>query len=208
MEYKDIFDISLSINENIILYPGDAEVSYHPICTIEKSGCNMTKITFGSHTGTHIDAPYHFLENGITIDQIPLNTFIGKCQVIFVEKDIISKEEIQKKINPGIKRIIFKTKNSTLWNIDNFSKKFTHLTLSGAEYLIENNIILVGIDYVSIEQFGTPDFAVHKKLFSKNIPILEGLNLTNIDPGEYYLIALPLKLENLDGSPVRAVLLK
>ncbi len=208
MEFKKIFDISLPINKDIILYPGDAKVEYLPICTIEKSGCNMTKITFGSHTGTHIDAPSHFLSNGTTIDKIPLTTFIGKAQVIFIEEQEITRQDIQKNLNPNIKRVIFKTQNSHLWDLKKFSKKYTYLTEDGADFLIENQILLVGIDYVSIERFGTPDFSVHKRLLSKDIPILEGLNLKDVEPGEYFLIATPLKFENLDGSPVRALLLK
>ena len=208
MKERKVIDISVPIREDMVIYPGDVEFSRSPICTIDRSGCNMTKLILGTHTGTHIDAPLHFLKDGESIDEIPLDVFIGMAQVIEIERDEIGAEEIEKKIISGTRRIIFKTKNSHLWEVNKFSKKYVHLTEDGARFLIEKRIKLVGIDYISIERFGTPTFSVHKMLFSNKIPILEGLNLKDVKPGIYLLIALPLKLERLDGSPVRAVLVE
>ncbi len=202
-----IIDISLPIEEGIITYPGDAQFSKTAICTIERSGCNMTKLILGTHTGTHIDAPLHFLKDGDAIDQIPLSHFIGQAQVIEVDEQEINSTVIKKQLKDGIERVLFKTRNSELYKTKAFSKNYTYLTEDGAIFLTEAGIKLVGIDYISIERFGTPDFKVHKILFQKNICILEGINLSAVAAGIYTLIALPLRLKGLDGSPVRAVLI-
>ncbi len=203
-----IIDISLPIEEEMVTYPGDAHFSKTPICTIERSGCNMTKMILGTHTGTHIDAPFHFLSEGATIDKVPLTHFIGKAQVIEVKEEEITKEIVEKDMIPEIEIILFKTKNSLLYKEKKFLREYVHLTEDAARYIAKRDIKLVGIDYISIEKFGTPDFIVHKILFQKNICILEGLNLADVSPGIYTLIALPLKLKGLDGSPVRAVLIQ
>ncbi len=203
-----IIDISIPIEEGMVKYPGDAEFSKTPICTIEKSGCNMMKLILGTHIGTHIDAPLHFLQDGLSIDKVPLFHFIGKAQVIEVDEKEITKDIIRKKMRSDIERILFKTKNSSLYKEKRFIKDYTYLTEDGARFLVKRRIRLVGIDYISIEKFGTPDFNVHKILFQANICILEGINLLDVEEGIYILIALPLRLKGLDGSPVRAVLIK
>jgi len=202
-----IIDISLPITEEIITDPGDVRFSKAPICTIERSGCNMTKLILGTHTATHIDAPFHFLKDGNSVDQIPLSHFIGKAQVIEVKSPEITGAIIEKELKDGIERVLFKTKNSELYKSKDFSKSYTHLTEDGAVFLVKAGIKLVGIDYVSIEKFGTPDFKVHKILFEANICVLEGIDLLSVNPGVYTLVALPLKFKGLDGSPVRAVLI-
>ncbi len=203
-----IIDITLSINENIPVYPGDAKFKATPICTIEKSGCNMQQLNLGTHTGTHIDAPLHFLANGSSIDEIPLEIFFGKSQVIEIDEPRITKTAIDKFFIDGINRVLFKTPNSYLLEDKEFHKEYVYLTEDGADFLINKNVKLVGIDYISIERFGTADFIVHKKLFSANMCILEGINLKEVDPGIYTLVAFPLPFEGLDGSPVRAVLIE
>ncbi len=202
-----IIDISLPIEEGMVTYPGDAQFSKTPVCTIERSGCNMTKLIFGTHTGTHIDAPFHFLKDGDPINQIPLSHFIGQAQVIEVNEQEINSIVIKKQLRDGVERVLFKTRNSELYKTKTFLKTYTYLTEDGAIFLTEVGIKLVGIDYISIEKFGTPDFKVHKILFQKNICILEGINLSHVAPGIYTLIALPLRFKGLDGSPVRAVLI-
>ncbi len=203
-----IIDISPYIEEGMIVYPGDAKFRTEPICTIERSGCNMTKLFLGTHTGSHIDAPFHFLPDGASVDKIPLSTFIGPAQVIEVKEKEITRKVIEERIDPDTERVLFKTENSYLLEKESFSKDYTYLTEDGARLLAEKGIKLVGIDYISIERFGTPDFSVHKILFKAGICILEGINLKDVRPGHYILVALPLKLKGLDGSPVRAVLIE
>lgn len=167
----------------------------------------MHKITLGTHTGSHIDAPLHFLEGGRAIDQYPLYRFMEPAQVVEVSGKEIGPEHIEG-LDPEARAVLFKTLNSSLMGIGAFCRDYTALTPEGAEVLIEKGIRLVGIDYVSIERFGTPDFLVHKRLLEEDVLILEGLNLKDVPPGLYLLLALPLRLKGMDGSPVRALLLE
>ncbi|MFN3533878.1 MAG: cyclase family protein [Desulfatiglandales bacterium] len=203
-----IIDISIPISSKMILYPGDTVPQFRPICTLGRSGCNMTELTISTHTGTHIDAPSHFLERGKSIDSIELERFIGEAQVLEVKGGEIDSRIIEREIKEGVRRILFKTTNSSFMENNTFSKRHAHLTMDGARAIVSKEILLVGIDYVTVERFGTPDFSVHKTLLCANIPILEGLNLASVEPGLYRLIALPLRFEGLDGSPVRAVLIR
>ena len=202
-----IIDISLPINNGTLVHPSEDFLKIEPSRSFEKDSVRTSKITVGSHTGTHIDAPSHFLEKGKTIDQINLDKCMGECQVIEVSEEVqtIEKEHIKGKINS--KRVLFKTKNSKLLN-QPYTKDITSLAVSGAEYLIERGVVLVGIDYTGIEASGSPGHPVHTKLLENEIVILEGLNLENVNPGIYQLTALPLNLKCLDGSPSRAVLIQ
>jgi arylformamidase len=202
-----IIDISLPIDSSTLVHPSEDFLNISPNRTFEKDGVRTSKITIGSHSGTHIDPPSHFQKNGKSADEIDLKKCMGDCQVVEIEKDIklIEKEHIDGKINS--KRVLFKTKNSKLLNKP-YTKSFTSLGISGAEYLIEKGVVLVGTDYIGIESSGSPGHPIHKKLLEKEIVIVEGLNLADVEPGNYELIVLPLKLKNLDGSPARAVLIK
>ncbi len=208
MTFRKVIDISPPLKEGMVTYPGDVEFEATPLCTIERSGCNMARLHLGTHTGSHIDAPLHFLAEGASIDEIPLERFIGPAQVIEIKGKEISSKEIGEGLEEGMKRVIFKTANSSLMEREEFSREYVYLTEEGAEFLVERGVELVGIDYLSIERFGTPSFSVHKRLFSAGICVLEGLNLKGVNPGRYLLVALPLRLVGLDGSPVRAVLIE
>lgn len=200
-----IIDISLSLYNGTLVHPSEEFLKIEPNRTFEKDGVRTSKLTFGSHTGTHIDAPSHFLEKGKTIAEINLDKCMGKCQVVEISEELqtIEKEHIDGKINSN--RVLFKTKNSKLLNKP-YTKDITSLSISAAEYLIEKNIVLVGIDYTGIEASGSPGHPVHTKLLEKEIVIVEGLNLEDVNAGNYELIVLPLRLKNLDGSPARAIL--
>lgn len=203
----EIIDISLPVTTCMLTYPGDTKPSFRPICEIERSGCNMTELLLSTHTGTHIDAPTHFLPNTPSIDELDLTIFLGMAQVVEVFGNTIDEETVEQRLGQGTQRVLFKTKNSDLLNENRFSKEHAHLTRGGAMALASKGVVLVGIDYITIERFGTPDFSVHKTLLKSGIPILEGINLSGVRPGYYTLVALPLKLKGLDGSPVRAVLI-
>lgn len=204
---KRIYDLSPSIGSPMPYYPGDEPYRTEPICTLERSGCNMHKITLGTHTGSHIDAPLHFLEDGKAIDQYPLFRFMEPAEVVEVKVREIGPEHLEG-LDPEARAVLFKTPNSSLMGVGAFCRDYTHLTPEGAQALIERGVRLVGIDYVSIERFGTPDFPVHKRLLEADVLILEGLNLKDVPPGLYLLLAFPLRLKGMDGSPVRALLLE
>ena len=173
---------------------------------------NVTRLNMGVHTGTHIDAPFHFEPNGRTIDQIPLDILIGPCRVFEMPEidGAIGPGDLEKLVFDNHIRVLFKTKNSNWWKNGEriFQEGFVHMHREGARYLIDRGIKLVGIDYLSIEQFASPDHATHHLLLSNNVVIIEGLNLSGISSGDYELIALPLKFEGADGSPARVVLRK
>jgi arylformamidase len=188
-------------------YPGDVVFRASPICTFERSGCNMHELHLGTHTGSHVDVPFHFLKDGKTVDQIPLYRFIEMVQVVEVKKSRISVEDLSL-LEEGVKGVLFKTKNSDYMEMEAFYKDYAYLTLEAAEWLIDRKIRLIGIDYVSIEEFGTPSFQVHKKLLEAEILLFEGLNLKDVPPGKYVFIGLPLRLKGMDGSPVRALLIE
>ena len=207
-----LYDVSLPISNNLPVWPGDSPVSLKMTSSMAKGDqCNVTSIEMGTHVGTHIDAPYHFLEDGATIDAIPIETFIGPCLVVELDaEDIIEKIDFQK-YNPGKhSRILIKTKNSELWanDVSSFDPKYVSLGIDAAQYLVEIKATLVGIDYLSIESFQCGICPVHRLLLENNITILEGLNLSGVKAGAYELICMPLKLQDCEGAPARVVLME
>jgi arylformamidase len=203
---KTIIDISLTLFPGSITYPNNPEVKFEALSTQSNV---ITKITFGSHSGTHIDAPFHAkIENGKTIDELNLDIFYGKARVLDflkVSEAIQVSDLEQKNIQKG-ERVLLKTSNSNRFEKEGFFPDFVYLTPEGAEYLASKEVLLVGIDSLSIKQKGNPDNAPHTNLLSKQIPILEGLNFSKVEEGEYTLSAFPLKFIGIDGSPVRAIL--
>ena len=173
---------------------------------------NLSQLKMGVHTGTHLDAPYHFVHDGKKIDEIPLDTFYGTCQVIQLgdEVDLITARELAKtKIDKKIPRILFKTRNSREWLQQNpvFNKDFVGISVDGAELLVEMGMKLVGLDYLSVAPFnsGKP---VHDVFLKAGLVLLEGADLSRIKPEKYVLICLPLKLDATEGSPTRAILVE
>ncbi|OHD70623.1 MAG: hypothetical protein A2W19_03495 [Spirochaetes bacterium RBG_16_49_21] len=205
-----IYDISLPISTSLPVWPGDPRVELERTSSIASGAdTNMTRIMMGAHTGTHIDAPYHFLENGKTVDAVSLEACIGPCLVVELESDaLIEKKELDGLDLGGCERILFKTKNSETGAHPGagFREHYAALGMSAAMYLAEKRMILVGMDYLSIEAFIAPGNPVHRILLSNEIVILEGLNLSTVNPGRYELICLPLKIVGADGAPARAVL--
>ncbi|MCK9391032.1 MAG: cyclase family protein [Syntrophales bacterium] len=205
-----LYDISLSISNDLPVWPGDPPVSLRMTKSILNGDqCNVTKMEMGVHAGTHIDSPYHFLSDGVTTDVIPIETFIGPCLVVEVDsKVLIEKKDLQKYDMNGYSRILIKTRNSGIWanNISYFDKNFVALGIDAAHYLIEMKTILVGIDFLSIESFHSEGSPVHKLLLRNSISILEGLNLSGVSVGAYELICMPLKLKGCEGAPARVLL--
>lgn len=205
MQFSKIIDISVPLNEQTVIYPNNPPVEIETIQSA--SGSTHSKITLGSHTGTHVDAPRHVFPDGKTLGEIPLESFIGGCRVIDCTNDdgSVSLATIDSKNIQKGERILLKTKNS-LEKFDYFNNNFIFLSSPAAEYLAQK-IVLVGIDYLSIKQKGSTDNTPHNAFLEKNIPIVEGLDLSKVEEGEYFLVVLPLKVD-IDGAPVRAVLLK
>ncbi len=202
-----IYDVSVPISPEMPVYPGDPNVKIELRESILKgSACNVSSISLGSHTGTHIDPPYHFIESGIKVDQIPLSLLVGKTHVVEVTSACIDKS-VLKEINlNNSMRLIFKTRNSYLWSTNRFVEDYVYLTPDAAEVLVEAGIKLVGIDYLSIEQYGSTTYQTHKTLLGNGVIIIEGLNLAEIEAGDYEMICLPLKIKDADGAPARVIL--
>lgn len=202
-----IYDISVPLSPDMHVYPGDPAVDIQQTSRLADGDvANVSFLRFGSHTGTHVDAPAHFIENGMTVDAIPLNLLIGRVHVVDVGSTVIDRESLTGVDLADDMRVIFKTRNSYVWGEPEFVRDFVYLTADAARYLVENGIKVVGIDYLSVEKynFDTPD--VHRTLLGSGAVIIEGLNLSDVEPGHYELICLPLKIEGGDGAPARVVL--
>lgn len=205
-----LIDISVPISAALAVWPGDPPVALERASSIDRGDeCNVTMIRMGAHTGTHLDAPLHFLADGPPVDSIPAGTLIGPCRVIeLAAHPLIERRDIERHDLGGQSRILFKTGNSLLWDEHpaEFRRDYVSLGLDAARYLVETGVRLVGIDYLSIESFEAPDHPVHRLLLRNNIAILEGINLAAAGPGDYELICLPLKIRGAEGAPARAFL--
>jgi len=204
-----IFDISIGIDENLPLWPGDPELRLQWAANIEQGDLvNLTELSMGIHTGTHIDAPLHFLPNGKPIDSLSLNVFVGEAQVVAIPQDVnlITVDILQDVCEIIAARILFKTKNSQLWETSKFQQDYVALEASAAQWLVDQGVQLVGIDYLSIAPFKDPA-PTHEILLSNDVVIIESLDLRLVKPGIYTLICLPLKLVGREAAPARAILL-
>lgn len=204
-----IYDISLPLHEKTVIYPGNVGLSVEAHHTMPEHATHLSKITMGSHTGTHVDAPSHAVMGAKTLDEIPLETFVGPCRVLNCTESVGSVgSEILKK--NGVKkgeRILVKTQNS-LRGFETFRDDYVYLDGAAADYLADLGITLFGIDYFSVKQRGSKDQRPHTSLLSKNTPIIEGLDLSQVPAGNYTLVCLPLKFIGLEAAPARVVLLK
>jgi arylformamidase len=209
---SEYIDVSLNVSPTMLTWPSDPGVEVLPHSRIaEGKSANVSDVHLGSHTGTHIDPPLHFIAEGTPIDLVSLDALIGSAVVAdmrHVERDIGHAELDALDLPPKVERILFKTRNSELWREESpaFPESYVALTADGADWMVENDIRLVGIDFLSIEHRGTPGHPTHMKLLGAGIVIVEGLNLLEVEPGNYHLTCLPLKLAGGDGGPSRAVL--
>ncbi|GAE37584.1 arylformamidase [Halalkalibacter akibai] len=203
-----IIDISQTLSNNTPVWPGDTPFSFKLNWTKEESGSvNVGTFTMSAHTGTHIDAPYHFSNDGSRVSQLPLNSYIGTALVVDVRStSSISLQTISDIEFNKIEMILFKT-NSWV-DQTKFPESITFLEAEIAPFLKANGIRLVGVDVPSVDPLDSKTLDAHHALHKNDIAILEGLVLTDVQPGCYELIALPLKIEGADGCPVRAVLIE
>jgi arylformamidase len=205
-----IYDISMPIRSGGIVYPGNPDIDITLQQAVAKgAGANVSAIRFGSHTGTHADASRHFFDDGQPVDQIPLDRLIGPAILVSFPDNVraIGAAELKAHDLRGRTRILLRTRNSALLSQKQFAPDYTYLAPDGAEYLVDKGVELVGIDYLSIEQFHSGHHRTHRTLLAKSVVILEGLDLSAPPPGEYQLICLPLRIEGCDGAPARAVLI-
>ncbi len=210
-----IYDISVRIHNDMHVWPSDPKVRIEEQRHDGKDGFHtirVTSIECGNHTGTHLDAPSHMIRHGATpgatLNEIPLERLVGPARVLELPGvSSIGRADLEGRLDGGIERVLLKTGNSEHWSDECFYTDFAALAADGAEYLVESGVQLVGIDYLSIESYGSIDHATHFVLLEQSVVILEGLNLEGVPAGDYQLIALPLKLDRTDGAPVRAILM-
>lgn len=210
-----IYDISLPIQYNMPVWPGDPPVKLEALSSIEKGDhSNVTQIKMSVHTGTHIDAPHHFIRSGDTVDQIPLRKMIGEVFVISIddEVDVISDRVLEshpdRHILDQATKILFRTRNSSIWysHPETFQTDYVGIDASGAALLAKINLDLIGVDYLSIATYHET-CEPHQILLSKEIVLLEGIDLFNIPTGFYDLFCLPLNIEGCEGAPARVILI-
>lgn len=204
------YDITVPIRSGMPIYEGDPGVNIEAWSSLAKgSSANVSFLHLGAHTGTHVDAPAHFIEGAAKIDSVPLDVLIGPARVIHVPDDRteIDSQFLSTCDLDTVERILFRTRNSKLW-MEDFRKDFTHLLPEAAEMLVAREVKLVGTDYLSIEKFHSGDHRTHLTLLSNSVVIVEGLNLSDVPAGDYELICLPLKIAEGagDGAPARVVL--
>jgi arylformamidase len=196
------------------VWPGDPAVQIERVASInEGDPANLTRLSLGAHTGTHVDAPYHFFEEGVKVDQLPLGTLIGSAYVVEVypkERTITATDLASLGLPSTAQRLLIKTDNSYLWEREllQFESEFIHLGRDAARWIVKRGIKLIGVDYLSVDSFDSGDKVVHHTLLEAGVVIIEGLNLSHVAQGIYQLYCLPLKIVDSDGAPARVVLIK
>ena len=205
----DWLDISVPVKSGMAHWPGDIDVSVARVSSIaEGEQCNLSRLHMSAHTGTHMDAPLHFVDGAISIDQMPLDATVGVARVIEIDvPESIGRAELEPFAIEAGERLIIKTPNMVrCWETDEFIPDFVYISEDGAKYLAERKVRSVGVDYLSVAGFYKDTVETHVALLKAGIWIIEGLDLRQIAPGRYDLICLPLKLLGADGAPARAIL--
>jgi arylformamidase len=196
-----IFDVSVPIRTGMVTYPGDPQVRLERVDSIaDGAPANVSKLDFGVHSGTHVDAPVHFIDGAAGVEQLPLDVLLGPCLVVAVEG--LSVDDVAGAPEEA-ERVLFKTPNSELWAQNEFPEEFARLDGEGAQLLVDRGVKLVGVDWLSVG-----DEAAHHILLGAGVVPLEGLDLRGIEPGDYFLVAAPLKIEGSDGAPARVLLVR
>jgi arylformamidase len=204
-----IIDITHPTRPGMAVWPGNEPpvFSWTLRIGVDGSVCNVSRVAVGTHTGTHLDAPLHFEPDGLAVDQLDLDILVGPARVVHLpDVDLIGLADVQTLDLEGCERVLFRTRNEEL-GTETFAEDYVAIAPDAARYLVELGVRLVGVDYLSVEPFHHDDeWCTHHHFLRNGVIPLEGLNLRDVAPGDYELIALPLRLEGLEGAPVRAIL--
>jgi arylformamidase len=206
-----IYDISLTISPQLPVWPGDPAVEIEQTMSLAAGDpVNLSQIRMGVHTGTHIDAPHHFVSGGATVENLPLKLLTGRAYVLHLpEVEFITAAVLQSaEIPPRTRRLLFRTQNSTLWaeRKNDFHENYVGISPEAANLLVERGVRLVGVDYLSVAPYGEQS-PTHEAFLKAGVVVVEGLDLSQVAQGRYTLYCLPLKLQGADGAPARAILL-
>jgi arylformamidase len=212
MNEREWIDVTLNMKSGMPHWPGDPPVILERVHDMRQGDeVNLSRMTMGVHSGTHVDAPIHFIKDGTGIDRIPLDSLVGPARVIEMtaQAGITEKDLAGQGVAKG-ERILLKTGNSTggILNMDSFTEDFVHLAGSGAKYLAAVGVKAVGIDYLSIGGYKKDGRTVHRMLLAAGIAVIEGLDLSGVAPGGYDMVCLPMKIMDSDGAPARVILRK
>jgi len=208
-----IFDVTLTISNDLPVWPGDPAISFCRVADVNNGDvCTLSRLESGSHIGTHLDAPLHFIKGGRTVDQLDLDVLIGPCLVVHIPDATVIDAALLDALDipAGTRRLLFHTRNSEIWASDDsgtFRTDYVGVDRSGAEWLVGRGIQLVGVDYMSVAPYADT-ITPHNILLGAGIIAVENMNLSGIAAGNYQLICLPLKLKDGDGAPVRAILMR
>lgn len=212
LEYGMIYDVSVPIRNGMPVWPSDPPLKLTTEGKLSRDKTHtihVTHIDMGSHTGTHIDAPFHFVEGGRKLHEIPLDDLVGPVTVIQIAGvPSIARAHLESLDWNDVDRVFFKTDNSDHWSDGTFYEQFVYLEPEAAEFLVRQGVRLVGIDYLSIDKYKSEKHPTHFVLLPHNVIVIEGLNLSEVPPGLYNMVALPLNLQSGDGAPTRVILME
>jgi arylformamidase len=203
-----IIDVTVPLSADLPVWPGDPAFQLeftHRMA--DGQACNLSRLSLGSHAGTHVDAPYHFVAGGTTVDGLPLEILMGKARVVSVPvRDAVGRDHLESLDLRDDIRLLIKTRNSGTLRQGSFQEDFVYLSPDAATYLVQAGLKLVGIDYLSIDPHPSADHPAHRTLLEAGVVVVEGLDLSQVDPGEYDMTCLPLRVAGADGAPARVVL--
>ena len=209
MEANGWIDVSVSLRSGMVHWPDNPPVQIERALSIEHGdAANVSEISMGAHTGTHMDGPIHFVREGRGLDEMPLTATIGRARLIEIRvPESIKPDELDPHGLRRNERILFKTQNSARhWSTEDFIEDFVYVSQEAARYLADRRIRTVGVDYLSVGGFRKDGVETHRALLEAGIWVIEGLVLSEVEPGEYELVCLPIKIERSDGAPARAIL--
>jgi arylformamidase len=203
-----LIDVTVPLDATLPTYPNNTPFSLEPIKRLARGdSSNVSTLHMSAHSGTHVDAPRHFFDQGPGTEALALDVLVGRARVIeVISRSGITAEELAAQDFSGDERILIKTPNSRLWGSAEFHADYVGVTESGARHLVAQGVRLVGVDYLSVEKYKTPGAPAHHVLLGAGIIVIEGLNLRDVDPGPYDLYCLPLRIVGSDGAPARVVL--
>jgi arylformamidase len=209
----EIIDITATVSPKSVMWPGNGVPSQEFVSHTDRGDpSTVSRWDLSAHTGTHADARMHFIPGGWTIEALELSRCVGPCRVVDLShvEGHVSRADLEAAEVAGTARLLFRTRNSELGLMaqPEFSEEYAAISLQAAEYLVEIGAETVGVDYLSVEPFEDKEFNTHHTLLGADVVILEGLVLADVEPGEYFLACLPLKLAGSDGSPARAILIR
>jgi len=202
-----IHDVTVPLTPGMPTYPGDPPFELEPVRSLEQDRYRLSRMVLNTHAGTHVDAPAHFIAGGATVDELPLEILLGKARVV----ELSSRERVERADLAALDlrddlRVLLKTRMSGQMLRAGYQDDHVYVTVDAAHYLAQAGIKLVGFDYLSIDRSGSADFPAHQALLGAGVVVVEGLDLSEVEPGEYDMACLPLRVGGGDAAPARVVL--